>query len=106
IRQRLSSGERFYAWSFQAQRKPLTLEVHGRLIFDEMRSVVAAAGAGCGLGYVFEHFAADELRSGRLVRLLESHCLPGEAFHLYYPSRAQLPGKLRAFIDFFRAANA
>jgi len=45
------------------------------------------------------------LRSGKLVIVLERHTRPEEAFHLYYPSRAFMPGKLRAFIDFVRAAN-
>ena len=31
--------------------------------------------------------------------------LTREAFFLYYPSRTQLPPKLRAFIDWFRDAN-
>jgi hypothetical protein len=40
-----------------------------------------------------------------LTTVLEKYCAPSEAFHVYYPSRAQMPGKLRAFIDFIRAAN-
>jgi DNA-binding transcriptional LysR family regulator len=106
IRQRLSSGGRLSEWAFQVRRKRLTIDVRGRLIFDEMRSVVAAARQGCGLGYVFVHFVAQELRAGQLVALLAKHCPPGEALYIYYPSRAQMPGKLRVFIDFIRAANA
>jgi DNA-binding transcriptional LysR family regulator len=105
IRQRLSSGGRLSEWLFQVQRKRLTIEVRGRLIFDEMRSVVAAARQGCGLGFVFIHFVAADLREGHLVALLDKYCPPSEALYIYYPSRAQLPGKLRAFIDFIRAAN-
>jgi DNA-binding transcriptional LysR family regulator len=106
IRQRLSSGGRFFEWTFQVQHKPLTIEVRGRLIFDEMRAVLAAARQGCGLGYVFAQFAAADLRDGRLVMLLDKCCPPSEPLYVYYPSRAQMPGKLRAFIDFIRAANA
>jgi DNA-binding transcriptional LysR family regulator len=54
---------------------------------------------------VFAHFAAAELQAGRLVTLLDKFSPPSEPFHIYYPSRAQLPGKLRAFIDMFREAN-
>ncbi len=105
IRQRLSSGGRFSEWAFLVQRKRLTIDVRGRLIFDEMRSVVAAARQGCGLGYVFAHFVAKDLSEGQLVALLDKYCPPSEALYIYYPSRAQMPGKLRAFIDFIRAAN-
>lgn len=105
IRQRLSSGGRFNEWAFQVQRTRLTIEVRGRLIFDEMRSVVAAARQGCGLGYVFAHFVAADLQAGSLVALLDKYCPVSDALYLYYPNRAQMPGKLRAFIDFIRAAN-
>ncbi len=106
IRQRLSTGGRLSEWSFLVQRKPIAIEVRGRLIFDEMRSVVAAARQGCGLGYVFAHFVATDVREGRLVALLERHCPLSEALYIYYPSGAQMPGKLRVFIDFIRAANS
>ena len=57
------------------------------------------------LPYVFKQFAAAELAGGKLVTVLDRHCPPGESFHLYYPNRAQTPGKLRAFIEFVRAVN-
>ncbi len=106
IRQRLSGGGRVIEWAFLVQRRPLTIDVRGRLVFDEMRSVVTAARQGCGLGYVFFHFVATDLREGRLVALLEKYCPLSEALYIYYPSRAQMPGKLRVFIDFIRAANS
>jgi DNA-binding transcriptional LysR family regulator len=37
------------------------------------------------------------------VRVLEPFCEPFPGFFLYYPSRAQLAPKLKAFSDFFRA---
>jgi DNA-binding transcriptional LysR family regulator len=106
IRQRLSSGGRFFEWTFKVQHKPLTIEVRGRLIFDEMRAALAAVRQGCGLGYVFAPFAAADLSAGRLIMLLQKYSPPSEPLYVYYPSRAQMPGKLRAFIDFIRAANA
>ena len=54
-------------------------------VFDEMRSVLEAATRGCGLAYVFEQFAAREIKSGALVAVLEKFSPPSEAFHLYYP---------------------
>lgn len=103
IRQRFAASDRFYEWRFRRGAKAVQIDVQGRLVFDEMRSVVEAAAAGHGLGYVFEEFAAAELAAGRLLPLLERYRLPGEAFYLYYPSRAHMPGKLRAFIDYFQA---
>lgn len=105
IRQRLSGQSRFLDWEFREGRKPFTIDVSGRLIYDEMRSVVGAACRGGGLAYVFQQFVAAELAAGDLVALLERHSPAVEMFHLYYPNRAQMPGKLRAFIDFFQAAD-
>jgi DNA-binding transcriptional LysR family regulator len=105
IRQRFAGTGRFFQWEFQVQKETVTLDVSGRLIFDEMRSVLDAARRGCGLAYVFQHFAASELRSGQLVPLLEKFSRADETFHLYYPARTMMPGKLRAFLEFMRAAN-
>lgn len=81
------------------------IDVQGRFIFDEMRSVLDAAIQGQGIGFVFEDFAKQELASGLLLRILKQHSGMDDAFHLYYPHRKHMPGKLRAFVDFMRAAN-
>lgn len=105
IRQRLSGGARFFEWTFRVKQQSVTIDVPGRLAFDEMRAVLDAATRGCGLAYVFKQFAAREIASGALVPLLEKFSPPSEAFHLYYPARAMMPGKLRAFLDFMRERN-
>ena len=105
IRQRFPGGGRFFEWRFRRGGKALAIDVQGRLVFDEMRAVVEAAADGHGLAYVFEEFAAPELAAGRLAPVLERYRLPGEAFYLYYPGRAHMPGKLRAFIDYLQAVR-
>ena len=105
IRQRLSGRARFFEWVFRVKQQTVTIDVTGRLVLDEMRSVVDAARRGCGLAYVFKQFAAAEIGSGALVPVLEKFSPPSEAFHLYYPARTMMPGKLRAFLDFMREVN-
>jgi DNA-binding transcriptional LysR family regulator len=105
IRQRLAGRGRFFDWAFQIRKQTITIDVQGRLVFDEMRAVLNAARLGCGFAYVFEHFAADEIRSGALVPVLERFSPPSESFYLYYPARTLMSGKLRAFLEFIRAAN-
>lgn len=104
IRQRLSTHGRFYEWTFKEAGKPVTLQVGGQLIFDEMRPVVHAACEGNGLAYVFRQFAELPILRGELEVVLQAYCPPTEAFYLYYPHRTQVPAKLRAFIDFIRDA--
>jgi DNA-binding transcriptional LysR family regulator len=106
IRQRIGGYSRFMEWSFLEGEKATVIDVSGRLVFDEMRTVVSAAIAGCGLAYVYRPFVARELEKGELAVALEHYSPTAERFHLYYPSRAQVPGKLRAFIDFMHNAWA
>lgn len=109
IRQRLSSRSRFLDWTFLSgtgkSRHTVEIDVKGRLILDEMRTTLSAAKQGNGLALVFRCFATEELASGALLPVLDRFQPPGETFYLYYPNRAQMPGKLRVFIDFLQAAH-
>jgi len=105
IRQRLSGRGRFFDWVFQSKRQTVTVDVTGRLVFDEMRSVRDAARRGCGFAYVFEQFAVHDIKSGALVPVLETFSPATESFYLYYPARTMMSGKLRVFLEFMRAAN-
>lgn len=105
IRQRYSVGGRWYEWKFDSEGQTVQIDVQGRLLFDEMRSVVDAAVQGLGIGFVLEEFAKQELASGKLRQILKRHSGMDDAFHLYYPHRKYMPGKLRAFVDFMLNAN-
>lgn len=106
IRQRYSVGGRWFEWKFDSAGQMIQIDVQGRLLFDEMKSVVDAAARGQGIGFVFEDFAKQELASGQLRQILKRHSGMDDAFHLYYPHRKHMPGKLRAFVDFMLRANA
>lgn len=107
IRQRIGNRGQFLQWRFQSGNPPTTIdiEVSGRLIFGEMRAAMDAACRGNGLACVFDQFAAPLLRDGYLVPVLEKFTQPPEAFFLYYPNRAHMPGKLRALIQFLQAID-
>src|SRR5215468_8011763 len=53
IRHRLNRA-RFFEWEFRIGGKDVTVDVRGRLVFDEMRAVLGAACQGSGLGLVFQ----------------------------------------------------
>ncbi|MEW7848757.1 LysR family transcriptional regulator [Massilia aurea] len=105
IRQRYSFGGRLFDWKFQVDGQMVQIDVQGRLMFDDMHSVVDAAVRGAGIAFVYADFARHELAAGSLVRILGTHGATDDAFHIYYPHRSQMPGKLRAFVDFIREAN-
>ncbi|KQW91599.1 transcriptional regulator [Massilia sp. Root418] len=105
IRQRYSAGGRLYDWKFDDSGQTVQIDVQGRYVFDEMRSVLDAAMQGRGVAFILENFAKQELANGRLRRILTRYSGLDDAFHLYYPHRKHMPGKLRAFVDFMRTAN-
>ena len=105
IRQRYCVGGRLYDWKFEDRGQMVQIDVQGRYIFDEMRSVMDAAIQGHGIAFILEDFAKQELSDGMLRQILKQNWALDDAFHLYYPHREHMPGKLRAFVDFMRTAN-
>ena len=104
IRHRLNRA-RFFEWAFRIGGKDVTVDVRGRLILDEMRTVLGAVSQGSGLGLVVREFAAAEIASGAVVPIFDQFLPPDQPFHLYYANRAHTPSKLRAFIEFMQAVN-
>jgi DNA-binding transcriptional LysR family regulator len=105
IRLRFADQGRYLEWRFKSRDKLVAIDVRGPLVHTDMGCVLEAARQGVGLAFVFRQFAEEFLRRGELVPLLERYCAPADTFHLYYPHRARMPGKLRAFIDFIQEKN-
>ncbi|TCV97056.1 DNA-binding transcriptional LysR family regulator [Luteibacter rhizovicinus] len=104
IRMRLSHGG-IYRWELERHGEALELDVQGPLILDEATMMVDAAREGFGIAFVSEWNAADDLATGRLIRVLEdwSPYFPG--LRLYYPGHRHVPPGLRAFVDLIREVN-
>lgn len=103
IRFRFPSSNVIFRWELLDDAgKPIEVEVAGRFTVNDPAAMVGCALEGLGLGYVLESTARQHLAAGRLKRVLPAACpvLPG--LHLYFPSRRQLPMKLRCFVDFWR----
>lgn len=101
IRRRFASGL-IYRWELEKNGKPLVVDVQGPLILSDQSLIRRAAIDGAGLAFVFEQRVEDDIREGRLIRVLEDWCAPFDGFYIYYPSRRQMRPALRAFVDFFR----
>ncbi|CAN7249649.1 LysR family transcriptional regulator [Pararhizobium sp. LjRoot238] len=102
IRYRFASGA-FYRWEFERGGLDVDIDVQGPLTLGDQDTMLQAAMDGAGLAYVFESQASQAVADGRLVSVLEDWCPYYPGFFLYYPSRRQLPGPLRAFLDFVKA---
>lgn len=102
IRYRFVGSGVIAPWEFERDGQSLKIEPKGHLLVNDGEVLIDAARQGLGLAYIFEAAVEDELRSGKLQRVLGDWCEPFPGFFLYYPSRAQMPLKLRVFIDFLQ----
>jgi DNA-binding transcriptional LysR family regulator len=89
-------------WEFERGDEQIEVAVDGSLITNDLDHLVRAALNGIGITYMLEDYMLPYIASGRLVPVLADWSLPFAGFHLFYPSRHQLPPKLRAFITFLR----
>jgi DNA-binding transcriptional LysR family regulator len=101
---RLSTGG-LYAWELERGRKSWRVAVRGGVVTNDSRARMTLAEQGVGLAYVLEPVVAEQLKAGRLKRVLEPYSATVPGFFLYYPSRAQRSGPLRAFIETVREAG-
>jgi DNA-binding transcriptional LysR family regulator len=85
------------------QWEDATDSVRGLVTVNTSDLALRAAVDGLGLAISAEVSAEPFLRSGQLVRVLESWTPALEGLFLYYSGRRQVPSALRALIDMIRA---
>lgn len=89
INLRLRSAGGMYAWELEQGEREIRVRVDGQMSCNNTPTIVRAAVAGVGLGFVMESSVAEHVAAGRLTRVLENWCPPFAGYHLYYPSRRQ-----------------
>jgi DNA-binding transcriptional LysR family regulator len=104
IRFRFSSGVT-YVWEFERGKDVVKITPNGRLISNRIELQIKAAIAGVGIMRTFEGFLAPALASGEVVEILSDWSEIFSGPYLYYASRRQMPGPLRAFVDFVKGDN-
>jgi DNA-binding transcriptional LysR family regulator len=104
IRFRFSSGV-VHVWEFERDGATFKISPGGRLIANRIELQIAGGVAGLGIVRTFEGFLAPSLKTGELVEILEDWSERFSGPYLYYASRRQMPGPLRAFVDFVKADN-
>jgi DNA-binding transcriptional LysR family regulator len=92
-----------FPWEFHRKRKRIIVKPHGQLTVNDPSALMQACVAGLGVAQMLYLIARDMISSGQLVQLLSDW--PDERYPLYayYPSRAHLPARTRAFLDFAAA---
>lgn len=88
-----------YAWELERGRRNWRVPVRGNIVTSDGATSAALAAQGLGLAYASEPAVLDLLKSGRMVRVLESYAPTVPGYFLYHPSRSQSSAPLRLFIQ-------
>jgi DNA-binding transcriptional LysR family regulator len=78
-----------YVWEFEKDHQDVRVRVEGQITCTTGPQIVAVALDGYGLCYLPEGMVEDDVKAGRLVRVLEDWTPPWTGYHIYYPSRRQ-----------------
>ena len=88
-----------FDWELIDGNKLTAVKPSGTALVTDITEALILALAGIGIAYVVELLARPHLRDGSLKWLLPRTAVEHDGAFLYYPRRASLAPKLRAFID-------
>jgi len=97
----MSAHDGLCAWSLvgpQGQSEVVQYPV--RYVADDLLSLKMAVLQGAGMCMIPDYMCAEELRAGRLVRLLPQWSQQPLIVHAVFPSRRGLTPAVRSFLDF------
>jgi DNA-binding transcriptional LysR family regulator len=89
----------FLDWELTDGKKTIAVKTSGTALVTDPTEALSLALAGVGIAYVVEPLARRHLREGSLKWLLPQTAIEHDGLFLYYPKRASLAPKLRAFVD-------
>jgi len=92
-----------YAWEVREHGRDMSIMTGGSAIVTDPLQARDLALAGVGIAYIFEPLVRADLTQGRLVTVLPETAIEEPGLFVYFPKRASLAPKLRAFIDVTRA---
>ena len=95
-----------YAWELERGRRRWRLPVRGGFASNDGSLCITMAEQGVGLAYALEPLVAEQLRTGRLERVLEPYAPTVPGYFLYFPSRARCSAPLRLFVEAARELAA
>jgi DNA-binding transcriptional LysR family regulator len=93
------SGGRLLPWNFRVDGQAVAFTQGGRLQMDSAEALHECAMAGLGIATLPSYVVSHQLRSGKLIQLLEEYAEAAEPIRIIYPSKRHLSPKIRLFID-------
>ena len=86
-------------WLFRKSGKDVEVLPRSRMVFDDGEAMVQGVMAGLGLIQLPDYYVEQPLREGRLVEVLARFRPPPMPISVVYPSKRQVPQRLRVLID-------
>lgn len=90
-------------WSFESDKGLITLDVRPKLAANDMNILAAAAAQGNGIAVLPTYAAAQFLRAGTLVEVLQDYRIPSVWIKAEIPERRVNIPRVRKLLDFLRA---
>ena len=100
---RLQATGGLYEWDVVDGGKDVKVATSGSVVITDPTAARDLAVAGVGIAYTTEPVVRDDLRAGRLKWLLPEAAMREDGLFVYFPRRASMSPKMRAFIDAARA---
>ncbi len=97
-------GGNGHSWVFSDGDDEVAVRIAPRLVADNAVAVHRAALAGAGITILTHILAVADIEDGRLVNLMPEFPPARLPINLVYPSRRNLPLRVRAVIDYLVAA--
>jgi DNA-binding transcriptional LysR family regulator len=97
----LEVGSHPQRWELLQRATRMSVEVAGPLRSNNVIALLAACRSGLGIALLPEFAVAAALRHGELMRVLPAWAAVEQGIYAVYPSGRFVPGKVRAFVDFF-----
>ena len=92
----------FFPWRFERGGDIYDFDADNYIVSNDLRVCTQLVLSGTGLAYLPVKLVYEQLKSGKLVSLLEEWIPKPRELHLVYTNRKHLPSKSTAFIEFIR----
>jgi DNA-binding transcriptional LysR family regulator len=92
-----------YEWDVVDGAKDVKVATSGSAVVTDAVSARELALAGVGIAYIPEPMVREDLRAGSVKWLLPAAASHEDGLFMYFPRRASMSSKLRAFIDAAKA---
>ncbi|GAB4348594.1 MAG: LysR family transcriptional regulator [Oricola sp.] len=101
-----SATRRPVPWRFCVNGQVVTADVAGPVAFESAEAAVAAAVRGAGILQLASYLVYEEIRSGRLVPVLDGVRPQAQQLYVVHRKHRLKPRKLRVFEEFLIALDA